>query len=55
MERWYDVEFQFKNKNLEQERLNGLFETETLVQALDGLKITTRFNYKIEDKTVVIF
>jgi len=55
MGRWYDVEFEFRNKNIEEERLNGGFDVETLVQALEGLKITTRFNYKIEGKKVVIY
>lgn len=53
--RWYDVTFEFRNKNLEEEPLNGVFENETLNQALDALKITTNFNYKIEEKRVIIY
>lgn len=55
MARWYDVTFEFKNQKLEEERLNGSFDGETLTQALEALKITTKFNYKIEGKKVLIF
>lgn len=55
MERWYNVEFEFKNKAMENERLTGSFEMETLKQALEALKITTRFNYKIEGNKVLIY
>ena len=55
MERWYDVRIQFRNRSLEEELLNGEFRKETLKQALDGLRITTDFRYKIEDKGVLIY
>ena len=55
MERWYDVKIQFRNRVLEDELLNGDFRKETLKQALDALRITTDFQYKIEDKTVLIY
>lgn len=55
MGRWYDVEFEFKNKRIEEEQLTGSFEMETLKEALEALKITTKFNYKIEGKKVTIF
>ena len=55
MERWYDVRIQFRNRALESELLNGDFRKETLKQALDALRITTDFRYKIEDKTVLIY
>lgn len=55
MGRWYDVEFEFRNKNIEEERINVAFDGETLVQALDYLKLIVKFNYRIEDKKVVIF
>ncbi len=55
MERWYDVRIQFRNKTLEDELLNGDFRKETLKQALEALRITTDFRYKIEDKTVLIY
>ncbi|MFT3847087.1 MAG: FecR family protein [Lacibacter sp.] len=55
MERWYGVEFEFRNMKIEQERITGSFEMETLAQALEALKFTTKFDYKIEGKKVLIF
>lgn len=55
MGRWYDVEFEFRNKTIEEERINVAFDGETLVQALDYLKLIARFNYKVEGKKVMIF
>ncbi len=55
MGRWYDVEFEFKNKKTEEEQLTGSFEMETLTEALEALKITTDFNYKVEGRKVTIF
>lgn len=55
MERWYDVNIQFRKAPLEDELLTGDFRKETLKQALDALRITTDFRYKIEDKTVIIY
>ena len=55
MERWYDVEIIFRNKKLEEELLNGDFRKETLTQALEGLRFTTDFKYKIEGNTVIIY
>lgn len=55
MERWYDVRIQFRNRSLEEELLTGDFRKETLKQALEALRITTDFRYKIEDKTVLIY
>lgn len=55
MERWYDVEIIFRNKKLEEELLTGDFRKETLNQALEALRFTTGFKYRIEEKTVLIF
>lgn len=55
MERWYDVKIIFRNKKLEEELLNGDFRKETLSQALEALRFTTDFKYRIEEKTVIIF
>ena len=55
MERWYDVQFEFKNKRWEQEFLNGSFEKESLEQAMKALKYSTGFNYKIEGHKIMIF
>lgn len=55
MERWYDVSFEFKNKNWEQQFLNGSFEKESLEQAMKALKYSTGFNYRIEGRKIIIF
>jgi transmembrane sensor len=55
MERWYDVTIEFKNQKLGEELLYGDFRKETLSQALDALRITTDFRYKIEGKSVIIY
>ena len=55
MERWYDVKFEFKNKQLEEIRLKGSFINESLPQAMEALQYTNRFRYEIEGKNVTIF
>jgi ferric-dicitrate binding protein FerR (iron transport regulator) len=55
LERWYDVDFVFKNDKYKNIRLNGSFVNETLTQALDALKFSTNFHYEIKDKTVTIY
>lgn len=57
MGRWYDVEFEFRGKNLEDVALTGSFDMETLEQALEALRFSNnfKFNYKIEGKRVLIF
>lgn len=55
MERWYDVQIEFKNKYWEQQYLKGSFEKESLEQALKALKFTTGFNYKIEGYKISIY
>lgn len=55
MERWYDVNFEFKNKNWEQQYLNGSFEKESLEQAMKALKYSFGFNYKMEGRKIIIF
>ncbi|WP_298391981.1 FecR family protein [Hydrotalea sp.] len=55
LERWYDVQFVFKNDKYKNIRLNGSFVNETLTQALDALKFSTNFHYEIKDKMVTIY
>ena len=54
MERWYGVRITFDDKVLEQKRFHGIFEKESIRNALDALKITEPFNYTIQDNDVVI-
>lgn len=55
MERWYDVNFEFKNKKWEKQYLRGSFENETLEQAMTALKFSNGFNYRIEKNKVTIY
>lgn len=55
MERWYDVAFEFRNKWLEEAFITGSFENETLEQALEALRFSFDFKYRINGKTVIIY
>ncbi|MGN8070033.1 FecR family protein [Mucilaginibacter sp. SG564] len=55
MERWYGVDIKFKNDALKQYRFSGVFEKETINQALDALRMTENFNYKIKNSTIYIY
>jgi ferric-dicitrate binding protein FerR (iron transport regulator) len=55
MERWYDVDFEFKNKAREKMVMYGTFKNETLQQALDALQFSFGFKYAIENKKVIIY
>lgn len=54
MERWYNVQFVFGNKQTQQLRFTGVFEKETLQQALDYMAITAPFHYSITNSKVII-
>jgi transmembrane sensor len=54
MERWFDVHITINNERLKRYRLKGSFEKETIVQALEALKLSARFEYEVEGKEVVI-
>jgi transmembrane sensor len=52
MERRYAVHIEFGDAMLRREHVSGIFEKESLSQALEILKMTTRFNYKIDSNVV---
>lgn len=54
MERWYDVHITIKSERLKRFRLKGNFEKETLVQALEALKVSVQFEYEVDGKEVMI-
>lgn len=54
MERWYNVEFEFKDTANIHARFTGIFENETIGQALAALRITGDFNYAIKANKVII-
>lgn len=55
MARWYNVEFVFKNKELEDMMLYGSFTTETINEAMEALQYSFKFRYDIKDKVVTIY
>jgi transmembrane sensor len=55
LERWFDVQIEFKKEHLKEVRLTGSFENETLQQAVAALQFSTSFQYKIENKKLLIF
>lgn len=54
MNRKYDVNIVFQDKSLEEKKLNGYLEKESLEEALKALQLTLQFKYKIENDTVLI-
>lgn len=55
LSRWYGVHMIFKNEKLKDVKFTGLFEKETLDEALKALQLIEFFQYKIADKTVYIY
>jgi ferric-dicitrate binding protein FerR (iron transport regulator) len=54
MERWYGVTIHFKNEKVKAERLTGVFEKETITQALTALQETAPFHFTINNNTITI-
>lgn len=55
MGRWYNAEFEFSNKKMEDVHMSGSFISETLEQAMEALKYANRFNYEIKNRKVIIY
>lgn len=54
MERWYDIKIEFKDEELQHERITGSFANETITQALEALRISTPFRFDIEQNKITI-
>jgi transmembrane sensor len=54
MERWYGVNIVIANEKLKKELLTGIFEKETIYQALTALQLTTPFTYKVDKNVITI-
>ncbi|TKG89042.1 DUF4974 domain-containing protein [Puteibacter caeruleilacunae] len=54
LERWYDVKFIFEDEELKNELYTGSFDKETFEQAINALRLSSHFNYKIKKRTVYI-
>jgi len=55
MEKWYGVSIVFDNPQLESLRFTGKFEKESLREALEALRIIGKFQFTINQNTVIIF
>jgi ferric-dicitrate binding protein FerR (iron transport regulator) len=55
MERWFDVEITILNKELEEKKFTGVFEKETIEQALEALSLSMHFKYQIDHNKITIF
>ncbi len=54
MERWYDVDIEITDPVLQEKRLSGIFEKETIDQALEALKISLPFRYEQQENKIII-
>jgi ferric-dicitrate binding protein FerR (iron transport regulator) len=54
LERWYGVVIHFSDERIAALRFTGVFEEETIEDAMRALKITGSFNYKFQGKTIII-
>lgn len=54
MEKWYAVSILFKDEKVKEKKFTGIFEKETIEQALNALQLITLFNYRIIRDSVFI-
>lgn len=53
--RKYDVDIRFSNNAIKNYRFTGVFEKETITEALEALKLTENFKYKMDGITITIY
>ncbi|TFF38906.1 FecR family protein [Mucilaginibacter psychrotolerans] len=54
MERWYGVDIVFNNEAAKEYHFSGVFENDTVADALKALQRIEKFRYKIEGSTIYI-
>lgn len=54
LERWYNVKIIIKDEELKKYKFTGTFENETIEQALNALKLTSPFQYTINQNEIHI-
>jgi transmembrane sensor len=55
MERWFNVKISFKDEGLNQYHFGGVFDNETVIEALNALQLTAKFTYKIKGNEIDLF
>lgn len=54
LERWYSIELEIADKSLQRRRFSGIFENETIEQALEALKMTVPFKHEQTGNKIII-
>ena len=56
MERWFGVSIRFANEELKEKKFTGIFENETIEQALKALQYSSpyKFRYTINRKEIIL-
>ena len=54
MERWYDIKIEITDQELKDIRYTGVFEKETIEQALHALSLSLPFHYEIDQNIITI-
>lgn len=54
LEKFYNVKINFSNKNIKQLRFTGRFDEETVVEALDAIRLISPFNYTKNKNKITI-
>jgi ferric-dicitrate binding protein FerR (iron transport regulator) len=54
IERKYDVQMIFDDQSLKSEQISGVLENETLEQALQFIKMTTPFKFRVDGRTIYL-
>lgn len=54
LERWYDVDINIKNAALKQKRFSGIFEKESISEALEALQLSVSFKFDQEGNKFII-
>jgi transmembrane sensor len=54
LERWYDVKIVFESAEVQKYRFRGIFENETIEQALNAMRYTTPFDFTVDHRTIHI-
>lgn len=54
MEHWYDVRIRFQSESLKTERLTGVFEKQTVMEALEALQVSTPFRFSQKNNEIIL-
>ena len=54
LERWYNITIRFNDEEVKQYRFTAVFDQKNIVQVLDALQLSRRFEYKIGENNNII-